>query len=159
MQFRSQDLAGHPDIHELLDKCRWIHIDGEHSESAISNDLEVAARLLSANGVISIDDFMLHSYPHLTRAAFRFLDSRASDISLFLYGFGKGYLCRPPAKHAYLSYIKESIFADMAARGCAEITIFKTNTPNELNCFGIGPRFMDFDYYGLDADQSAVVIK
>ena len=159
LQARSQDLAGRPEIGDLAERCRWIHIDGEHSEAAITNDLGIANRLVSEDGVISIDDFMSTSYPHLTSAAFRYLEAHRADLSLFLCGFNKGYLCRPTAKRSYLCYLRDSLFADMAARGCGAVTVFKTNAPSELNCFGIGPRYLHFDCYGLDADQSAIVIE
>ena len=40
-----------------------------------------------------------------------------------------------------------------------EITIYKTDYPSVLNCFGIGSRWGDFLYYGLDEDPTQVLIR
>src|SRR5262249_54514331 len=154
----SQDLHRHQSVEELAAKCRWIHIDGEHSESAITNDLEYANRLLTANGVISLDDFLSVEYLQITRAVFRYLESHQLELSLFLCAYNKGYLCRPDAKPSYLSYLKRSVFIAMAARGFRSITFFKTDLPEEVNCFGIGTREQDLDYRGRDRDNSVILI-
>jgi hypothetical protein len=39
-----------------------------------------------------------------------------------------------------------------------EITIYKTDYPSVLNFFGIGSRWGDFLYYGLDEDPTQVLI-
>jgi predicted O-methyltransferase YrrM len=143
---------------DLLSTCRWIHIDGEHSEAGLDNDLKIANALLADWGVISVDDFMSPPYPHLTRATFKYLESHCSEVSLFLCGFNKAYLCRPTVKHSYLYYIKEALFSDMIARGLGSITVWKTNTPSELNCFGVGQRVLDLDYFGLETDPTAILI-
>jgi hypothetical protein len=158
LETRSQNLHTYPIVGQLASKCRWIHIDGEHSESAVTSDLECASLLLSANGVISLDDFLSAAYPQIARAVFRYLESPHVDLSLFLCGFNKGYLCRPNAKPSYLTYLKDTGYIDMAARGCRSITFFKTNAPEEVNCFGISNREQDLDYRGLDGDKSTILI-
>ncbi len=137
---------------------RWIHIDGEHSGPAVSNDLEIANVLLSDRGVLVLDDFFNPIYPQVTRAALRFLDARPYDLTLFLCGFNKGYICRPRAAREYLEYIKGRLHGDMAERGCPEVTVFKTTDTADMNCFGIGPRMQDFDYRGPDWAQKDIAI-
>lgn len=37
---------------------RWIHIDGQHTATAVVNDLEIADRLLADRGLVAMDDFL-----------------------------------------------------------------------------------------------------
>jgi predicted O-methyltransferase YrrM len=157
LEAKSQDLRHHPVVNENARRCRWIHIDGEHSESAVTSDLELASGLLSEDGVISLDDFLSPGYPQITRAVFRYLESHENEVSLFLCGFNKGYLCRRGAKQAYLSYIATRGFLDMAERDCRSVTFWKTNLPEEINCFGVSGREQDYDYRGLDFDHTKIV--
>jgi predicted O-methyltransferase YrrM len=158
LQMDSRDLHRHPIAEANEGKCRWLHVDGEHSESGVTNDLELAMLLLSGEGVVAVDDFMHPAYPQITRAIFRYLDAHEPEISLFLCGFNQAYLCRPSSKPRYLAYIRDSGFSDMAARGCASVTFFKTNRPGEINCFGVEDRYEDFDYRGLDEEPAKIVI-
>lgn len=36
------------------------------------------------------------------------------------------------------------------------MTLFKTTTPSDMNCFGIGPRWRGVDAYGLDTDPTVL---
>ena len=45
----------------------------------------------------------------------------------------------------------------MAKRHCKAVTFFKTNYPDEINCFGIGPREGDLDYRGLDSTNNKII--
>lgn len=115
---------------------RWVHIDGEHSGAAVTNDLEIAERLIAPDGIICVDDFMNPRYPQITMAAFRFLEARKGALTLFLTGFNKGYACRREAANRYLTYIKNDLYHEMGRRG-ANVTIWKTTDPDDMNCFGI----------------------
>ena len=131
---------------------RFVHIDGEHTGEAVINDLRLASLWLGDAGVICVDDFFSPMYPQLTAAVFEYLSTHRHELTLFLCGHNKGYLCRPTVSHLYMDLIRSRLVKDLAKRGVSDITVFKTTQASDLNCFGIGARFKDRDYYGTDAD-------
>jgi hypothetical protein len=133
---------------------RFVHIDGEHTGEALVNDLRLASQWLGNAGVICVDDFFNPMYPQLTAALFEHLAGHRHELTLFLCGHNKGYLCRPTVSHLYLGLIRSHLVKALAERGLLGVTVFKTTQASDLNCYGIGPRFKDLDYYGLDSDPS-----
>ena len=69
-----------------------VHIDGEHSEIALLNDLEDSAKILDREGILIIDDIWHESFPGIASAAFKFIHH--SDFSPFLISGAKMYLCK-----------------------------------------------------------------
>ena len=51
LQEQSQFLARHPFVSQGIRAFGWIHVDGEHSGQAVTNDLEIVDHLLSDRGV------------------------------------------------------------------------------------------------------------
>lgn len=63
---------------ELLAKLegrrpRFIHIDGEHSRTVLTGDLELATAVLAPEGVIVLDDMLHPGYPTLMVAVHEYL--------------------------------------------------------------------------------------
>src|SRR4051794_6026794 len=81
LQEMSQFLLRHPFVREAARDFRWIHIDGEHSAQAVSNDLALAETLLSDRGIIVLDDFFSPCYPQITQALFRFLEANPGRLT------------------------------------------------------------------------------
>jgi predicted O-methyltransferase YrrM len=52
---------------------RFVHIDGEHSRSALTKDLELATAALAPEGVIVLDDMLHPGYPTLMVAVHEYL--------------------------------------------------------------------------------------
>lgn len=156
LEGRSSRLPGRlseiPDVRGF----RWFHVDGEHSGEAVVNDLRVANLLLQDEGIVCLDDFFHAMYPQVTAAAFEFLATHRHDLTLFLCGFNKGFLCRPTAAPRYLEAIRSSLVSDLARRNVRDVTVFRTTTASDMNCFGIDRRWKDYDYYGLDADPKVL---
>jgi len=76
-----------------------IHLDGEHSQEAVENDLKRTAPSLTSDGLYIIDDIFYHSFPGVTAAAFQHIDQ--FDLAPFLFSEKKLYLCR---KNQYQNY-------------------------------------------------------
>jgi hypothetical protein len=53
--------------------ARFVHIDGEHSRAALTNDLELATAALAPAGVIALDDMLHPGYPTLMLAVHEYL--------------------------------------------------------------------------------------
>ena len=60
---------------------RLVHIDGEHSQRALTHDLELATQVLCPGGVLIIDDMLHPGYPTLILAVQAYLD-RHPDMTV-----------------------------------------------------------------------------
>lgn len=154
----SQFLPRHPFVAQAVRGFRWIHIDGEHTAQAVSNDLAIAEFLLGDRGMLVIDDFFNPGYPQVTQTVFQFLNAQPARLAMVLCGFCKAYLCRPRAAREYLTFIRSSLFQEMKERQCEQVTIWKTTDPADMNTFGVTERFLDFDYRGPDWDEHQIGI-
>jgi len=54
-------------------RARFIHIDGEHSRAALTQDLELATAVLAPEGLIALDDMLHPGYPTLMVAVHEYL--------------------------------------------------------------------------------------
>lgn len=54
-------------------RARFIHIDGEHSRAALTQDLELATAVLAGEGLIALDDMLHPGYPTLMVAVHEYL--------------------------------------------------------------------------------------
>ena len=158
LQMNSRDLPTTQRYRDGARSYRWVHIDGEHTGPALAIDLDTANHLLGAAGIVTLDDFMSPKYPQVTRTIFDYVSLHEGDLQMFLCGFNKAYLCRPGMAPTYLSFVKESLHADMRRRGYGNVTIFKTARPGDMNCFGIEGRYEDLNYRGPDADEHSITI-
>jgi hypothetical protein len=153
----SRDLNVSPLIAEEFGRHRFIHIDGEHTARAVTNDLGLANQLLAPEGIVVVDDFFSWLYPQITEAVLRYVRQFPDDFALFLCGYNKAYLARPHFVHRYLEACATRLPAQLEARGVVA-TISKTTYPAELNTFGIGPRFQDMPLRGPDWDPNTIRI-
>jgi Methyltransferase domain len=146
------------DLQELHGRCRWVHVDGEHTGFACSHDLALADRLLDDRGLVVVDDFLSPRYPQVAAAVFNYLHLHPFSFRLFLCGFFKAYLVRPKHAAAYLEFVRDRIGAELQARGHGQrISFFKTTVPDDYNCFGMG-RFEGRDMIGLDWDKDRILV-
>lgn len=146
----SQQVRGDAELVSLAGTFRWIHIDGEHSGRAVTNDLAIGEMLLAPDGIICLDDFMVSSYPQITMATFVFLERWKDELTLFLCGFGKGYICRTASAPIYREFIRDRMLDELHRRDLQDVTIWKTTDPDDMNCFGLTSRHLSFDYKGPD---------
>lgn len=155
IQGDSRRLAVDPLIAEGFESFRWIHIDGEHSAGAVTNDLLIAQTLCAPNGIVCLDDFFNWMYPQVTEAVLRYVRENPDHFALFLCGYNKAYLARPHYVHTLLDFCKVRLADELEARG-VEATVAKTTWPAEMNTFGIGPRFEGKALRGPDWDQRTI---
>jgi predicted O-methyltransferase YrrM len=153
----SQNLRGHAALAGREGSFRWIHIDGEHSGPAVTNDLEIAEALIAPHGIICLDDFFTPAYPQITAAAFAFLASRRDRLQLFLIGYNKGYICRREDAQEILLFLRDDAGREYARRDFP-VTLWKTANPADMNCFGVMPRVQDAVYKGPDWSPDAIPI-
>lgn len=153
----SQNLRGHEALVNRTESFRWIHIDGEHSGPAVTNDLEIAEALIAPRGIICLDDFFTPAYPQITAAVFAFLASRRERLRLFLVGYNKGYICRREDAGEMLLFLRDDARREYARREFP-VTLWKTSNPADMNCFGVTPRVQDAACRGPDWSPDVIPI-
>jgi hypothetical protein len=146
----------HQDLQGIRHRCRWVHIDGEHTGRAVWNDLELCEQVLSSDGVLILDDFFNPMYPQLSEAAFAFLAQNKYKLSMFLCGWNKAYLARPLYALHYRAFVHQFLAAELHCRAVHDFMLTKTATIDESGAFGICHRFADRDYYGLDSNPDFI---
>jgi hypothetical protein len=82
-----------------------VHIDGEHSQDAVTRDLKLCISQLADDGLLVVDDFFYHSFPGVTAAIFSALEK--NDLSPFLFTEKKLYICRTKFYEDYYSKAKD----------------------------------------------------
>jgi hypothetical protein len=82
------------------EKVRLIHVDGEHTQAALTKDLELATAVIGEGGVIVLDDMLHPGYPTLMLAVQAYLD-RHSEMTVLciidresIYAATKFILCQ-----------------------------------------------------------------
>ena len=136
VQMRSCDLLPTGNLNPNSRNLRWAHIDGEHTGHAVYEELTLLNPLLADQGVLVVDDFMSACYPQITRAVFAYLEAHPFELTMFLCGFNKAYLCRPRDARKYLAYLHAHLGDEMAARDLP-VCLYKTTEPTDMNCFGV----------------------
>ncbi len=63
------------------ERVRLIHVDGEHTQSALTKDLELATAVIGDGGVIVLDDMLHPGYPTLMVAVQAYLE-RHSEMTV-----------------------------------------------------------------------------
>lgn len=73
---------------------RLIHIDGDHSEAGIYNDMNVCLDLLHTRGLMVIDDFLNPRFPQISEVTFNILRNRSFELALLGSGANKAWIVR-----------------------------------------------------------------
>ena len=136
----SEDFEYYSEAKQYLKKTRFIHIDGCHVGENVFNDLILAEKFLSKNGVIVIDDFFNDEYPQITEATYKYLFKNEYSLRIFLVGANKAYLCRPNSYAFYYNFCISMLQKELLVRGFA-MKIMKTSPIGD--CFAISLEAFD----------------
>jgi hypothetical protein len=88
---------------------RLFSVDGSHTAAHTLSDLTIAAQLLSAEGVICLDDFYNPDWPGVQEGFYRFLSRASAEIAPFAYGNHKLYLCKTGCRTRYLRFVERDL--------------------------------------------------
>lgn len=80
-----------------------IHIDGEHTEAGVEQDLTMASKYLAERGIIVLDDYRHFWFPGIASAMHRFLNH--SDFSILATTANKAYLVREQLREEMQDYV------------------------------------------------------
>lgn len=136
-----------------------VHIDGEHSYTAVFNDLNLARKLLFNDGVIILDDFYFDMYPQITQATYKWLDMNP-DCVLFAAGVCKGLIC---SKKHYKFWSDTLLSEDFVTtlKQCNngysnKITITRTSPLMDCPTFGISTNISSNNFLGNEAGDGSL---
>ena len=150
----SYDVGEDPDAHFTgIGEFRWIHIDGQHTATAVVNDLAIADRLLAAKGLVTVDDFPSPLWPHVAAGVFRSLRENPGRLELVLTAYNKGYLARPEAVAYYQRFLRAELPTHLKSRNFSDFTLIESNlldANDGLHWLGMGHRFEDRVYEVVD---------
>ena len=138
LSIRSEDLMTHECHRRQHRRLAFAHIDGMHRFAAVQNDLRVCEDMLSDFGILTLDDFHTDLFPQIPAAVYRYLYSGVSDLSLFLIGFNKAYLCRNIAKSYFKRVIHERALSTLADLGFS-LTLVKTDRHDAFDAYTLVP--------------------
>jgi hypothetical protein len=138
LMVKSETLA-HSSFHrERTRSVAFAHVDGMHTFSALTSDLRLCEDILADFGMLCADDFHTDLYPQLPAALYRYLYSGHSDLSIFLVGFNKVYLCRNEAKRYFFNWVRDNLIDGLLELGY-RTTLVKTDRHDLFDAFAVVP--------------------
>jgi hypothetical protein len=142
IQAESESLRNSQFHSENRRRISFAHIDGMHRFSAVISDLSVCEDVLSSFGIIAVDDFHTDLFPQVPAAVYKYLYSGKSDLSPFLIGMNKAYLCRNVAKRHFMEFARSQLLPGLEKLG-HKLTLVKTDRNDSFDAFGISRFFQD----------------
>jgi len=102
----SSEDVNHDYILQQVGPVRFFSIDGGHWRSIVQNDLCLAEKTLTRDGVIALDDYCRAEWPDVTTGYTLWQEKTESDIIPFAAGSNKLFLCRKDSAAAYCTALK-----------------------------------------------------
>lgn len=156
IQRTSIDAQDSKEVRQHFGKCRWVHIDGDHRGSTVTNDLKLAAELIRPEGVICVDDFFSFRYPQVTAATYRFVFDSGGKYQVFFAGSNKGYLCRAKSFQMYDDISRNELLPALKQSGL-HVQMNRSSHASDNGCFTISFREGEKYFLGLDEDPERMV--
>jgi hypothetical protein len=155
-------VVGHRGFSQLLDEaaipsnsCRYIRIDGNHTRRAVRHDMDLAHRILRANGVINLDDFFHPTFAGVTYAVFEWMAENRGAFELLLVGMSQGFLCRPSFINHYMHHMR-GLPDFLRAAGVENFSLTRASSASDCLAVGITHRQFDRDWLLEETDYGNV---
>jgi hypothetical protein len=87
-----------------IGRFHYISIDGGHTVEHVLNDLFIAQRLVTQNGIVIVDDYFNHWWPSVTEGIFKYLSYKPILLP-FATSENKLWLCKLSYHKKYVDYI------------------------------------------------------
>jgi len=140
VQCRSEDFSSSfGDYRKLGGQVRFLHVDSSHAYRTTLGEMAMADELLSADGVLCLDDYSNLNYSQILPAVYKYLFTTDTDLTPFLVTGEKCYLCRRAHFEKYGGYVLERLVDDMRARKSAPVTLARTDADPEYSAFYLRP--------------------
>lgn len=105
---------------------RFLHIDASHAGYNAYNDLELADKFISRNGILVMDDWRTACYPDISEAFYKYTFVHPNSFKILLITESKMYACRPCEHANYMWRIDTKLIPFMRENYNKELAIFKT---------------------------------
>jgi len=93
-------------IFEEVERCHYISVDGGHTPEHVINDLSIACKMVTNNGVVIVDDYLNHWWPSVTEGIFKYLSTNPTLVP-FATSANKMWMCKLSYKPQYLNHVKQ----------------------------------------------------
>jgi hypothetical protein len=138
LPIRSERLFSHEYYQRHHRSLAFAHVDGMHRFAAVQSDLRACEDMLSDFGILALDDFHSDLFPQIPAAVYRYLYSGVSDLSLFLVGFNKAYLCRNIAKAFFKKLVHERALSALENLGY-RLSLVKNDRHDAFDAYSLVP--------------------
>ena len=115
--------------------------------------MALADHVLCDDGIVVLDDFLSPPFIGVTAAFFEYVAEHPNQFHMFLGGLNKGYACRPHMVDQMLTFIRDSLPAELRKRKQENWTIWWENGDN-LRGFGINYREWNRDFASGPLDMT-----
>jgi Methyltransferase domain len=131
---------------------RFCHIDASHMFEPTMHEIALADYMLSADGILCLDDYTNLNYSQILAATFKYLFTRRTDLTMFLVTDEKAYLCRRAKFSIHADFVLKSIISKMATRDVPNTCIARTDNTPSYRAFYLRRKNEDEsdDFYGID---------
>jgi hypothetical protein len=137
---------------ELEGTVRWFHVDGDHSAQCTYNDIGIADRFISGDGVIILDDFFNPRYVSVAWAIFDYMRTHPHSLRMVLAGDNKAYLCRPARMAMYRNFILQQLPAFLSKNNC-RLALHQSYSMADCDTLGLDTSFKEGrTFLGFDTD-------
>lgn len=110
------------EILERAGEARFFSIDGGHMYEHVMNDLRLAERVLTRQGVICLDDMFSALWPEVAAATFDWMREPSQRFVPFLATKDKLYVCDSACAPLYMSMVRER--KELSARAFRSMSLF-----------------------------------
>lgn len=138
-QVSTMDLARR-DFRDFRRVIRFCHIDASHMFDPTFHEMSLADYMLSADGILCLDDYTNLNYSQILAATFKYLFTTNTDLKMFMVTNEKAYLCRKSSFRLYAGFVLDSIQAHMANRDIVDTVIARTDDTPSYGAFYLRTR-------------------
>lgn len=90
-------------------RARLFSVDGGHTARYLVNDLCLAEKSITSEGLIIVDDFFNPAWPGVAEGVYRYLDRPLGRLEPVAYGDNKLYMALPGAAARYRTFVANAL--------------------------------------------------
>lgn len=138
---------------EIADNSvRFAYLDGEHGRNAIMTDMALADRVLRAEGIAILDDFLNPEFMGVTIGAIEWMTTHPGRFTIILASTGKAVLCRPGFVAFYLRLVRDFMPRFFREAGYTDFTLSRSSWASDCVTIGLTGRRADLDFIMRETD-------
>ena len=100
------DSTDHRTFNSLPAEYKYISVDGGHTIEHVVNDMNLASKFISNEGVVIVDDYFNHWWPSVTEGIFKYMSSTPTLVP-FMSTPNKLWFCKLSYKNRYYAHMNQ----------------------------------------------------